>query len=99
MPLGEMPLVEDPSIRVAVDLIGNRYYVLLTIVDYTSRYPESIPLAKIETEHVAEVLLDVFCRVGFPKEVLSDRGSVFIRLDMISVSTDHPQSVIHYSSV
>ena len=47
---------------------GNQY--VLTIVDYATRYPEAISLAKIETEHVAEALLDVFCRVGFPKEVL-----------------------------
>ena len=68
--------------RVAVDLIGpiypvsenkNRY--ILTVVVYATRYPEAIALQNIETERVAEALLDVFCRVGFPKEILSDRGS------------------------
>ena len=66
------------------DLIGpiypvsdnkNRY--ILTVVDFETRYPEAIALPKIETERVAEALLDVFCRVGFPKEILSDRGSQF----------------------
>ena len=46
-------------------------------VDYATRYPEAIPLNKIETERVAESLLEIFSRVGFPKEVLSDRGTQF----------------------
>ena len=84
VPLGETPLIDAPFERVAVDLIGpitplsdsgHRY--ILTVVDYATRYPEAVPLKKIETERVAEALLEVFSRVGFPKEVLSDRGSQF----------------------
>ncbi|XP_033726122.1 uncharacterized protein LOC117315829 [Pecten maximus] len=84
VPLGEMPLIEEPFKRVAVDLIGpiypssgskNRY--ILTVVDYATRYPEAIALPKIETERIAEALMEIFCRVGFPKEILSDRGSQF----------------------
>ena len=47
------------------------------MVDFATRYPEAVALPKIETERVADALLDVFCRVGFPKEILSDRGSQF----------------------
>ncbi|XP_069119292.1 uncharacterized protein [Argopecten irradians] len=84
VPLGEMPLIEEPFQRVAVDLIGpiypasetkNRY--ILTVVDYATRYPEATALPKIETERIAEALLEIFCRVGFPKEILSDRGTQF----------------------
>ena len=84
VPLGEMPLMSEPFERIAVDLIGpikpiteqgSRY--ILTIVDFATRYPEAIPLKSIETERVAEALMSVFCRLGFPKEVLSDRGSQF----------------------
>jgi len=84
VPLGRMPVMEEPFQRVAVDLIGpispvsdkgNRY--ILTVVDYATRYPEAVALPKIETERVAEALLEVFCRVGFPKEILSDRGTQF----------------------
>ena len=84
VPLGEMPIIEEPFSRVAVDLVGplapvsdkgNRY--VLTIVDFATRYPEAVALPKIETERVAEAMLEVFCRVGFPKEVLSDRGTQF----------------------
>ena len=84
VPLGEMPLMDTPFERVAVDLIGpinpmadsrNRY--ILTIVDYATRYPEAVPLKTIETERIAEALLEVFSRVGFPKEILSDQGTQF----------------------
>ncbi|XP_053400680.1 uncharacterized protein LOC128557380 [Mercenaria mercenaria] len=54
---------------------GNRY--ILTVVDYATRYPEAVALPRIETERVAEALLDIFSRVGFPSEILSDRGSQF----------------------
>ena len=82
VPLGTMPLIDVPFRRIAVDLIGpvapvsengNRY--ILTVVDFATRYPEAVALPKIETEErVAEALLDTFFRVGFPKEILSDKG-------------------------
>ncbi len=84
VPLGEMPVMDTPFDRVAVDLIGpihpmseNRNRYILTIVDYATRYPEAVPLKTIETERIAEALLEVFSRVGFPKEILSDQGTQF----------------------
>jgi hypothetical protein len=84
VPLGQMPIIDVPFHRVAVDLIGpitpvsergNRY--ILTVVDYATRYPEAVALPRIETERVAEALLDIFARVGFPTEMLNDRCSQF----------------------
>ena len=92
-PLGEMPLMEEPFKRVAVELVGpissvsekgNRY--ILTAVDFARRYPEAVALPKIETECVAEALLEVFSRVGFPREILSDRGTQFTSDMMKEVS-------------
>jgi transposase InsO family protein len=54
---------------------GNRY--ILTVVDYATCYPEDFALPRIETENIAEALLDFFARVGFPSEILSNRGSQF----------------------
>ena len=54
---------------------GNRY--ILTIINFGTRYREALALLKIETESVAEVLIEVFCIMGFPKDILSDRGSQF----------------------
>ena len=81
VPLGKMPLLEVPFNWVAIDLttsVGKRYNrYILTVVDYATRYPEAVTLPRIETERVAEALLEVFCRVRFPKQVLSDRETQF----------------------
>ena len=85
VPLGKMPLMDLPLKCVAVDLIGlimpasdkgHRY--VLTLVDYATRYPEAMPLKNIDTETVAEALLDLYSRVGIPEEVLSNLGTQFV---------------------
>jgi len=89
IPLGTIPLMEEPFCRVTMDLIGPLSPVsdkgnrcILTIVNYTTRYPEAIVLPKIKMERITEALLEVFSRVGLPQEVLSDRGTQFI-LDLM----------------
>ncbi|XP_071089169.1 uncharacterized protein [Haliotis cracherodii] len=49
----------------------------LSRVDYATRYPEAVPLPRIETEYVAEALFEIFSRVGIPKEILTDMGAQF----------------------
>lgn len=80
VPLGRMPIITTPFKRVAVDLVGpldprttkgNKY--ILTLIDYATRYPEAVPLPGIETERVAEALVDIISRVGIPRELLSDQ--------------------------
>ena len=82
--LEDMPIIDSPFKRIAIDIVGpiypmsekkNRY--ILTVVDYASRYPEAVALPSIETERVAEALLEIYSRVGFPSEVLSDLGTNF----------------------
>jgi len=48
---------------------------MLTIVVYATRYPEAVALPNIETERVTEALVDVFIRVGVPREMLTDQGT------------------------
>ena len=78
-PFGKMPRIDVPFRRVATELIGslkpvtynkNRY--ILTLVDYATRYPEAVPLASIDTETVAEVLVSIFSRVGIPNEAWTE---------------------------
>ena len=85
VPLGKMPVIDTPFDRVAVDLVGpifpateKGYKYILTMVDYATRYPEAQPLKDIRTETVAEALVNMFARVGIPREILSDQGSQFI---------------------
>ena len=84
-PMENIPVVDVPFKRVAVDLIkpkepaseaGHRY--ILTLVDYATRYPEAVPLKRIDTETVAETLVDIYSRLGVPEEILSNQGTQFI---------------------
>ena len=50
----------------------------MTIMDYATRYPEAVPLKDIQAETVTEALVNMFTRVGVPKEILSDQGSQFL---------------------
>ena len=85
VPLQHMPLIDQPFKRVAVDLIGEikpaseeGHRWILTLVDYGTRYPEAIALKKIDTESVAEALVEIFSRVGVPEEILTDLGTQFV---------------------
>ena len=83
-PNGDIPVVDVPFIRVAVDLIGPiepaseaGHHYILTLVDYAKRYPEAVPLKRIDTEKVVEALVDIYSRLIVPEEILSDQGTQF----------------------
>ena len=80
---------------------GNRY--ILTMMDFASRFPEAIPLRRIDAETVADALCTVFTKFGVPEEILSDQGSQFMSslmkrtmallgVDQIRTSPYHPQT-------
>ena len=79
VPLGKLPLIDTPFKRVAVDILGpieprseRKYRYILTMIDYATRYPEAVALPGIETERVAEALVEMFSRVGISDEMLAD---------------------------
>ena len=57
-------LVVLKGLQQQVILSEAEHQYILTLVDYTTRYPEAVPLKKITTEAVAEVILDIYRRVG-----------------------------------
>ena len=77
----KMPVISTPFERVAIDIVGplgkssDNHRYILTIIDYASGFPEAIPLKCITSIEVAEALIQVFSRVGIPKEIVSDRGT------------------------
>ena len=92
-PVQSVPWVHIPFDKVAIDLIGPLYPVtnrgkryILTVVDYATRYPEAVPLEKIDTESIAEALMGIFSRVGFPREILSDNGTQLLSQVMREVT-------------
>ena len=108
-PLQISPVFDRPFHKCAIDLIGplpissskNRF--VLTLIDYTTRWVEAVPLKETTTSIVCEELLSWFARFGFPSILLSDGGPQFTSEQMEevllnlgishSVSTPyHPQS-------
>ncbi|XP_077330912.1 uncharacterized protein LOC143973903 [Lithobates pipiens] len=109
-PLKPLPVIDEPFKRVAVDIVGplaipcssgKRY--ILTVVDYATRYPEAVALSCLRTDKVADALLGIFTRVGFPAELISDQGPQFvsdlmqalcqqIQMTHIMASPYHPQT-------
>ena len=68
-----MPIVTEPFSRVAVDIVGpisprsaqgNSY--VLTMIDFTTGFPEAVPLNDIDSVSVAEAVLQIFSSVGIP---------------------------------
>jgi len=81
--MGKLPLISTPFSTICVDIIGpisppsDGYKYILTTIDMCTQFPEAIPLKDIHTRTVAEALLEIFCRVGLPNKILSDRRSQF----------------------
>ena len=65
--------------------MGNKY--ILMVFDYATWFPEAFALKSIDAEHVAEVLMSLFSRVGVPKEILTDQGSNFTSQHAVSGET------------
>ena len=82
-PLVSLPIIDVPFTRIAMDIVGpldksragHRY--ILVVCDYATRYPEAFPLRNIKSRQVANCLLQLFSRVGIPREILTDQGTNF----------------------
>ncbi|GFO30063.1 gypsy retrotransposon integrase-like protein 1 [Plakobranchus ocellatus] len=83
-PFQQVPIIGEPFERVIIDLVGplplssDGCEYLLTLVDVSTRWAEAIPLRRITAKDVAEALFSIFIRLGFPKEIQSDRGQQFM---------------------
>ncbi|KAL2103518.1 hypothetical protein ACEWY4_000386 [Coilia grayii] len=83
-PMIPLPVIDTPFDRIAVDVVGpleksksgNRF--ILVICDYATRYPEAFPLRDVTAKRVATAMLQLFSRVGIPREVLTDQGPNFM---------------------
>ena len=68
-----------------------------------TKYPEAIPLKRVDNESVLDAMFEVFSRQGLPKTILTDQGSVFTSkvtrkmcqtfdIHKVRTSPYHPQS-------
>ena len=96
--------------KVPVDIIGpiphtssEGYRYASNIIDWSSRYPEVVPLRTITSKAIYKALLNFFTKFGFPTTILSDNGSQFkseltgcldklLGIEHIFTSIYHPQS-------
>ncbi|KAL1254106.1 hypothetical protein QQF64_016335 [Cirrhinus molitorella] len=84
VPLQPLPIIGTPFERLGMDVIGpversrsgNRF--MLVVTDYATRYPEVFSLKSIKAKYVATCLMQLFSRVGFPSEILTDQGTNFM---------------------
>lgn len=82
--LQPLPIIDTPFDRTGMDVVGplersacgNQY--ILVICDYATRYPEAFFLKSVKARQVANCLLQLFSRVGIPREVLTDCGMNFL---------------------
>jgi transposase InsO family protein len=108
-PLQPVPIVHTPWEKLAMDIVGpftrttSGYKYVLTLVDMATRFPEAIPLKKVDTASTAEALLKVFSAYGTPSCIVHDNGSNFtselmtnilksLNISQIRVSPYHPQA-------
>ena len=83
-PLMPLPCVAEPFEKVTFDLVGplprtssgNRY--ILTKMCLYTKYPEAIPLRRVDNQTVLEAMLEIFARHGLPKTILTYQGMVFM---------------------
>ena len=72
--------VGGPFEKLGVDILempltvnGNRY--IIVFMDYLTKWVEAYATSDQTTETVADCLVDVVCRHGVPRELVSDRGA------------------------
>ena len=82
--LHSLPIIDTPFSRIGMDIVGplerskGGYRYILVLCDYATRYPEAFPLKNIKARQVANCLVQLFSRVGVPREVLTDQGTNFL---------------------
>jgi hypothetical protein len=108
-PLTIVPSFSEVFYRINIDTCGplpetssgKRY--ILSAICVSSRLPEAIAIEDISSPTIVEVLIDLFCRIGFPHQVQSDRGTSFTSelttsffnkcgISIVYSSIQHPES-------
>lgn len=101
--------MQVPFERITMDPIGplewsaREHCFALVIVGYATRYLEAVALCSIFAKSVVDALFCLISRVGIPKEILTNQGTVFMSrtlcelyellgIKTIRTSVDHPQT-------
>ncbi|KAL3865773.1 hypothetical protein ACJMK2_043128 [Sinanodonta woodiana] len=77
------PVITELFSKIAMDIVGplartkSGHKYILTVVNDATRYTEAFPLKDIEATSVARALVELFSRVGFPRVILTYKGTNF----------------------
>ena len=83
-PLHPLPTIGVPFKCMAFDIVGpyartkSGFKYILSTIYYFSRYPDAIPLKKVDKQSIASAMVKIFSSTGIPEEILTDQGSVFM---------------------
>ncbi|GFX41542.1 retrovirus-related Pol polyprotein from transposon 412 [Trichonephila clavipes] len=83
-PLKIVPVITEIFTKINIDASGplpmtpsgNKY--IITALCMSSRYPDAIPVANLCSTTIVNALLQIFSRMGFPRELQTDQGTSFI---------------------
>ncbi|GFV27985.1 retrovirus-related Pol polyprotein from transposon 17.6 [Trichonephila clavipes] len=83
-PLKIVPVITEIFTKINIDASGplpmtpsgNKY--IITALCMSSRYPDTIPVANLCSTTVVNALLQIFSRMGFPRELQTDQGTSFM---------------------
>ena len=88
-----------PTDLMEEDIVGplpasNGFTHILTAIDVFSRYLFAVPLRKPDTPSVINALLSVFATHPYvPTHILTDKGSVFIGIEISHATIKHAQTI------
>jgi hypothetical protein len=75
---------KEPFEKIGIDLVGpltptkDNYRYIVVAIDYCTKWSEARAIPNSAAESIIPFLYeDIFCRHGFPKEIISDRGTTF----------------------
>ena len=95
---------KEPFEKIGIDLVGpltpikDGYKFIVVAIDYSTKWSEARVIPNSAAESIIPFLYeDIFCRHGFPKEIISDRGTTFAN-ELIRKLCDKYQIKHHLSA-
>ncbi|GBN95052.1 Retrovirus-related Pol polyprotein from transposon 17.6 [Araneus ventricosus] len=108
-PLVAVPIISEVFSKLNIDACGplptstqgNKF--IITVMCLASKYPDAVPVPDITSKSVVNALLQIFSRMGFPREIQTDQGKSFMSIltveflekfgiKIVRSSIYHPQS-------
>ncbi|CAL1290941.1 unnamed protein product [Larinioides sclopetarius] len=85
-PMVAVPVISEVFSKINVDTCGplptstqgNKY--IITVMCLASKYPDAVPVPDITSKSVVNALLQIFSRMGFPREIQTDQGKSFMSI-------------------